>query len=243
MPRDLVYPPVIASAKMAFAAMGLRLDLQGGEHVPTVGGAVLASNHVSHVDFIFAGLGARPSRRLVRFMAKESIFTNRVAGPLMRGMHHICVDRSAGAESFAVALSMLRAGEVVGVFPEATISRSFQPKEFKTGAARLAQEAGVPLIPLGLWGTQRLMTYDERSSLKQRGVPIAIRVGPPVETGGSVDDVTLRLHDAVVAQVDAARAGYPDDGAGQWWQPADLGGTAPPRTDVSGPTTDPPPPL
>jgi len=232
MARDLVYPPVIASAKVAFAAMGLRLDVQGGAHVPTVGGAVLASNHVSHVDFIFAGLGARPSHRLVRFMAKEPIFAHRIAGPLMRGMHHISVDRSAGAESFAVALSMLRDGEVVGVFPEATISRSFQPKEFKSGAARLAQEAGVPLIPVGLWGTQRLMTYDKRSSLKQRGVPISIHVGPPVDTGGPVDDVTARLRDAVTEQVDAARATYPDDGAGQWWQPAHLGGAAPARQDL-----------
>jgi 1-acyl-sn-glycerol-3-phosphate acyltransferase len=188
---------------------------------------VIASNHVSHVDFIFAGLAARPSGRLVRFMAKESIFAHPVAGPLMRGMHHISVDRSAGAESFAEATAMLADGEVVGLFPEATISRSFEPKEFKNGAARLAQTAGCPLIPVALWGTQRLMTYDKRSSLKQRGVAITIRVGSPVDIEGSADEVTARLRDAVVAQVDAARAAYPDDGAGQWWQPAHLGGTAP----------------
>jgi len=229
--RDLVYPPVIGAARVAFFTMGLKLDVRGGEHVPTTGGAVLASNHVSHVDFIFAGLGARPSRRLVRFMAKESIFANRLAGPLMRGMHHISVDRSAGAESFATALSMLRDGEVVGVFPEATISRTFQPKEFKSGAARLAQEAGVPLVPVGLWGTQRLMTYDSHSSLKQRGVPISIYVGPSVDASGTVDDVTARLRAAVIEQVQAAQVSYPDDGTGAWWQPADLGGAAPARPD------------
>jgi 1-acyl-sn-glycerol-3-phosphate acyltransferase len=232
MPLDLVYPPVIGSARVAFAVLGLRLDVRGGEYVPSSGGAVLAGNHVSHVDFIFAGLVARPSRRLVRFMAKEPIFAHRIAGPLMRGMHHIPVDRSAGAQSFAQALSMLRYGEVVGVFPEATISRSFQPKEFKSGAARLAQEAGVPLVPVGLWGTQRLMTYDKRSSLKQRGVPITICAGPAVDLTGSAEDVTQRLREAVVGQVDAARSTYPDDGAGQWWQPADLGGTAPARQDL-----------
>jgi 1-acyl-sn-glycerol-3-phosphate acyltransferase len=227
VPRDLVYPPVIASARTAFGALGLRIDIAGGEHVPTSGPAVIASNHVSHVDFIFAGLAARPSRRLVRFMAKESIFAHPVAGPLMRGMHHISVDRSAGAESFAEAIAMLEAGEVVGLFPEATISRSFEPKGFKNGAARLAQTAGCPLVPVALWGTQRLMTYDKRSSLKQRRVAITIRVGPPVDTSGTADEVTQRLRDAVVAEVDAARGAYPDDGTGQWWQPVRLGGTAP----------------
>jgi 1-acyl-sn-glycerol-3-phosphate acyltransferase len=227
VPRDLVYPPVIASARAAFGALGLRIDIGGGEHVPTSGPAVIASNHISHVDFIFAGLAARPSRRLVRFMAKESIFAHPVAGPLMRGMHHISVDRSAGADSFAQAVAMLEAGEVVGLFPEATISRSFEPKEFKNGAARLAQTAGCPLLPVALWGTQRLMTYDKRSSLKQRGVAITIRAGAPVDTSGTADEVTQRLREAVIDQVDAARAAYPDDGTGQWWQPARLGGTAP----------------
>ena len=119
---------------VSFKALGLRLDVQGGEHVPTSGGAVLASNHIGHLDFIFAGLGGREARRHVRFMAKDSIFAHRIAGPLMRGMHHIPVDREAGSASFRDGLSALREGEIVGIFPEATISRSFEPKEFKSGA-------------------------------------------------------------------------------------------------------------
>jgi len=224
---ELVYPPVMGALRATFVGLGLKLQVHGGENVPRAGGAVLASNHVSHLDFVFVGLGARPSGRLVRFMAKKAVFDHPVAGPLMRGMKHIPVDREAGASSYAEALRRLRAGEVIGVFPEATISRSFQPKEFKTGAVRLARATRTPLIPVAVWGTQRLWTYDERSSLKQRGVPIAVWVGEPVDPSGDQHEATSRLREAVRGLLDQARAGYPDDGSGAWWQPADLGGTAP----------------
>lgn len=224
---DFVYPPVIGAAYGMFAALGLKLRVVGSENVPRSGAAVLASNHVSHLDFIFAGLGARPSRRYVRFMAKKSIFANKVAGPLMRGMHHISVDRERGAQSFKDALVALRAGEVVGIFPEATISRSFEPKQFKTGAVRLAAAGKAPVIPVALWGTQRLWTYDEHSTLKQRGVPVTIRVGEPIDPTGDEDEATARLRERIIDLVRQSQDDYPDDGVGQWWQPARLGGTAP----------------
>jgi 1-acyl-sn-glycerol-3-phosphate acyltransferase len=223
---DLVYPPVIAACVAAFKALGLRINVQGGEYMPTAGGAVLASNHISHLDFIFAGLGARQSRRYVRFMAKDSIFKHRIAGPLMRGMHHIAVDRDAGMSSYRDAMSALRDGEVVGVFPEATISRSFEPKEFKSGAERLAASTKVPLIPVALWGTQRLWTYDDRSSLMQRRVPIQVYVGEPIDSTGDREAVAAQLQTSVIELLHQAQAEYPDDGAGQWWQPLRLGGTA-----------------
>src|SRR3954471_19689856 len=119
---ELVYPPVIAACRLLFRALDLRFRVEGSEHLPRTGGAVLASNHVSYLDFIFAGLGAQPAKRLVRFMAKQEVFTHRISGPLMRGMHHIPVDRAAGLGSFKAALQALKGGEVVGVFPEATIS-------------------------------------------------------------------------------------------------------------------------
>ena len=90
--------------------------------MPRTGGVVLASNHVSYFDFIFCGYAARPAKRLVRFMAKKVTFDHKVSGPLMRSMHHIPVDRSAGADAMEHAIDSLRSGEVVGVFPEATIS-------------------------------------------------------------------------------------------------------------------------
>lgn len=224
---DLVYPPILLAGYGAFAALGLKVRVHGGEHLPRDGGAVLASNHVSYLDFIFAGYAARPSGRLVRFMAKDSVFRHRVAGPIMRSMHHIPVDRGAGAASFAHALESLRTGEVVGVFPEATMSRSFEPKAFKSGAARMAAEAGVPLVPMALWGTQRLWCYDERSSIRQFGVPVEIHVGEPVDASGDPEVATSRLRESISDLVGRAQQGYPDDGTGQWWQPARLGGTAP----------------
>ncbi|MDQ2586248.1 MULTISPECIES: lysophospholipid acyltransferase family protein [Saccharothrix] len=219
---DRVYPPVIAAAKLMFRVLDLRIAREGTEHVPTTGGAVLASNHVSYLDFIFAGFGALPARRLVRFMAKHEVFKHPVSGPLMRGMHHIPVDRGAGQASYQQALTALRSGEVVGIFPEATISRSFTVKEVKSGAVRLAAEAGVPLLPTAVWGTQRLWTKGRPKSLTQRHVPITIVVGEPIEP---TTDAALRTR--VQELLDHAQKSYPESGEGQWWQPAHLGGTAP----------------
>lgn len=222
---DRVYPPVIAAAKLMFKVLDLQITVEGAHHVPRTGGAVLASNHVSYLDFIFAGYGARPSGRLTRFMAKHEIFANKIAGPLMRGMHHIPVDRSAGQASFQQALSALRSGEVVGIFPEATISRSFTVKDIKSGANRLAHEAGVPLIPVALWGTQRLWTKGRPKNLTQRHVPITILIGEPFQPSpGDSGDALLRKR--LQELLDTAQANYPNE-PGAWWAPAHLGGSAP----------------
>lgn len=222
---DRVYPPVIAAAKLMFKVLDLRITVEGAHHVPRIGGAVLASNHVSYLDFIFAGYGARPSGRLTRFMAKHEIFANKIAGPLMRGMHHIPVDRSAGQASYQQALSALRTGEVVGIFPEATISRSFTVKDIKSGANRLAHEAGVPLIPVALWGTQRLWTKGRPKDLTQRHIPITILIGEPFEPSpGDSGDGLLRKR--MQDLLDTAQASYPTE-PGAWWAPAHLGGSAP----------------
>ncbi|WP_262284650.1 1-acyl-sn-glycerol-3-phosphate acyltransferase [Micromonospora sp. MA102] len=229
---ELVYPPVILAAKTMFRALDLRLRVDGSHHVPRTGGAVLASNHVSYLDFIFCGYGAHESGRLVRFMAKESVFRHKVSGPLMRGMKHIPVNRAAGAGSYASAVSALRRGEVVGLFPEATISRSFTVKDLKNGAARMAQEAAVPLLPVALWGTQRLWTKGRPRTLTRRHTPITILVGEPIDPADHPDGnaLTAELRTRLTALVDRAQREYPDQPAGPddaWWQPAHLGGTAP----------------
>jgi 1-acyl-sn-glycerol-3-phosphate acyltransferase len=224
---ELVYPPALGAGYLMFAGMRLKVRVTGAGNIPRSGGVVLASNHVSYLDFIFVGFAARRSGRLVRFMAKESVFRHPVAGPLMRGMKHIPVDRTAGAASYSHAVDALRDGEAVGVFPEATMSRSLEPKAFKTGAVRMADEAHVPLVPMAIWGTQRLYSYDSRSSMLQLGVPVEIHVGTPVDSSGDPEQATARLRSAVIHLVDQARAAYPADGTGQWWHPARLGGTAP----------------
>ncbi len=226
---EIVYPPVIAAAKIMFRVLGLKIKVVGHENIPATGGAVISCNHVSYLDFIFAGLGANPAGRLVRFMAKKEVFDHRVSGPLMRGMHHIPVDRDNGASSYIAALKALKSGETVGVFAEATISQSFTVKEIKSGAVRMAVAAKVPLIPMAVWGTQRLWTKGRKRRLWQRGTPILILVGEPMHPtrGDDYDQVTKELHDRMQELVDRAQSEYPVDGTGQWWQPAHLGGTAP----------------
>lgn len=225
--RDLTYPPIILTAKAAFKVLGLNFQISGSEHVPSAGGAVLAVNHVSYVDFIFAGLAAQPAHRLVRFMAKCEVFDHRVSGPIMRSLHHISVDRANGAESYTAALDYLAAGEIVGVFPEATISRSFELKEFKNGATRLAASAQVPVVPLILWGTQRIYTKDHPRDLG-RGKPIAMTIGAPLTpTTRDHEQAHVALHEQMAAMLDETIRAYPQMPPGAWWVPRRYGGSAP----------------
>jgi len=226
--RDLTYPPVILMAKTLFKLLGMKFMTSGTDHIPKTGGAILAANHIGYVDFLFDGLATLPSGRLVRFMAKKEAFDNKVSGPIMRSLHHIAVDRERGETSYNQAVDFARAGEIVGIFPEATISRSFEIKELKTGAVRMAAEAGVPLIPMVTWGTQLLKTKDHDSDLKGRGKTIALYVGEPLEvTGRDPVGETEQLRAAMAALLDRAIADYPISPEGQWWAPSRLGGTAP----------------
>ena len=226
---DLSYPPIILSAKVLFRALGLKFQMSGTENIPRTGGALLAFNHVSYIDFVLGGFAAQPSGRLVRFMAKREVFDHPVGGPVMRSMHHISVDRADGAASLEEARRYLEDGEVVGIFPEATISRSFEVKDLKTGAARIAAEAGVPLVPVVLWGTQRLMTKDHPRDFS-RGKTIGIRVGEPLHPDGA-DPVadTAELRKRLETLLDEAIDAYPDEEQppGSWWLPASRGGSAP----------------
>ncbi|MBW8486661.1 lysophospholipid acyltransferase family protein [Actinomadura parmotrematis] len=228
---EIVYPPVIKTALALFKALNITFRVEGTERIPRTGGAVLVSNHVSYLDFIFAGLAAHPAGRLVRFMAKKEIFDNRVAGPLMRGMHHIPVDREAGASSYKAALKALKDGEIIGVFAEATISRSFEVKDIKSGAVRMAVAGKVPLVPITIWGPQRLWTKGRKRRLLQRNVPVTILVGEPMypKRGDDYDKVTEELHARLAELAEKAQREYPEipKPGEDWWQPAYLGGSAP----------------
>ena len=147
--KDYVYPIVVLKLKAIWRILGFRFSFKGQENLKVKGGAVIAMNHVGYLDFAFVGTGALPAKRYIRFMAKKSIFDHKISGPLMRGMHHISVDRENGSTSFVAAMRALRAGELVGIFPEATISQSFEVKELKslitiydTVSTQLATEPG-----------------------------------------------------------------------------------------------------
>ena len=227
--RDVTYPPIIVTAKVAFRALGQRFQMTGTEHVPREGGVLLAYNHVGYVDFVYGGFAANPSGRLVRFMAKRELFDHKWVGPLMRSLHHVEVDRGEGVASFHTAVELLQQGEAVGIFPEATISRAMELKEFKTGAVRIAAEAGVPLVPVIMWGTQRMMTKDHPRDFS-RGKTIAIRVGEPMHpTGDDPVGDTAKLQAQMSQMLDEVIADYPsaEQPPGSWWLPARHGGSAP----------------
>ena len=227
---ELVYRPVIATALTVFRGLDLRMTIEGTENIPRTGGAIVASNHISYLDFIIVGAAGLPSKRLIRFMAKQEIFRHWAAGPLMRGMKHISVDRSAGAASFNAAVRALKDGEVVGLFPEATISLSFTVKQLKNGAARMAIDAGVPLIPVAVWGGQRIWTKHRKPKLV-RHVRVNVIVGEPLDPqpGESVGALTTRLSDAIKDLLATAQQRSPMKPAegDDWWLPAHLGGGAP----------------
>ncbi|NDE50979.1 MAG: 1-acyl-sn-glycerol-3-phosphate acyltransferase [Actinobacteria bacterium] len=226
---DFVYPPVISLVKGFWKYLDLQFTIQGEANIPREGAAILAINHVSYLDFAIAGTAALPSQRLVRFMAKKEIFDHPVAGPLMRGMKHISVDRKNGGPSFIAALKALHAGEIVGVFPEATISQSFELKEMKNGVIRLAIESGAPIIPVVVWGSQRIWTKKVSRDFSRSSIPVTISAGTPFYCGPN-DEVESRLEFLRVQMSELltrVQSEYPDSPIGQRWAPARLGGTAP----------------
>jgi 1-acyl-sn-glycerol-3-phosphate acyltransferase len=226
---ELVYPPVIGAAKLFWRYLGLKFTITGEKNIPHQGGAIIAINHIGYLDFALSGTAFLPAKRYIRFMAKKEIFDNKIAGPLMRGMHHINVDRSNGSASFVAALRALRSGELIGIFPEATISKSFEIKELKTGVVRLAMGAGVPVIPTIIWGSQRLWTKGRKRSLKRAHIPIHISIGDPIlfSKDDDVVQAEANLRATMKRMLDEVQAAYPDSHAGQWWAPLRLGGTAP----------------
>ncbi|MFN8068198.1 MAG: lysophospholipid acyltransferase family protein [Mycolicibacterium insubricum] len=215
----------IASA-LALRAAGSKVTNVGIDNIPAVGGAVVAINHTSYIDWLPAGLSTRPLRRRMRFMIKAEM--TRVPGVnfLITRARTIPVDRSAGAGAYSVAVDNLRAGELVAVYPEATISRSFELKEFKSGAARMALEADVPIIPMIVWGAHRIWTKDRPRRLGRHKIPITVAVGAPIPPSGEPAELDARLHTAMAGLLEDVIGGYPYP-PGAHWMPARLGGSAP----------------
>ena len=194
--------------------------------------SVIAINHTSYLDFIHAALAVRESKRKLRVMAKTELANNKVLAFLMRGCGVIEVDRSAGASAFQAGVDALRRGELVGVYPEATISRSFEIKEFKSGAARMAIEAKAPIIPVIVWGAQRVVTKCGPKNLGRNHFPISVEVGAPIDPVEPADALTeiLRIEmDAILRHV---QDGFAHE-SGAYWVPRRLGGGAPTREEAA----------
>lgn len=228
---ELLYTGIIGFARTLFKVQGLDITMRGERNFPEVGGAVVVINHTGYFDFVYGGIPARVHKRFIRYMAKVEVFDHKVAGPIMRELKHIPVDRTAGADSFKEAVNRLRAGELVGVFPEATISRSFEIKGFKSGAVRMALEAGVPILPVTIWGSQRVWTKGLPKKLLRPKVPIIIEVGAPMQpyepVADCVQELRARMQSTLELLQDEYARRYGPYPAGAPWVPARLGGSAP----------------
>lgn len=214
------------TAQLAVLATGTRITYHGEEYIPERGGAVVAINHTSYVDFLPAGLAVHRQGRRLRFMIKAEMQQVKAVNFLIKHTRTIPVDRGAGAGAYAVAVQRLREGELVGVYPEATISRSFELKEFKTGAARMAIEADVPIVPVIVWGAQRIWTKDHPHKLGRAKIPITVQVGAPVRAREDIAQTDAALRDAMTGLLHLAQEHYPRE-PGAFWLPRRLGGTAP----------------
>ncbi|MGH3553083.1 MAG: lysophospholipid acyltransferase family protein, partial [Mycobacterium sp.] len=175
-----VFRTLEIAAKAVIAATGTKVTLQNLENIPRTGGAVIAINHTSYVDWLPAAFAVYRRGRRIRYMIKAEMQRVKLVNFLIKHTKTIPVNRGAGADAYADAVRLLRAGEVIGVMPEATISRSFELKDFKTGAARMALEAQVPMVPLIVWGAQRIWTKGHPRNLGRKKIPITVAVGPPL---------------------------------------------------------------
>ena len=224
-----VYGTAIQLARLVWRAQGLTFTVTGVENLPRTGGAVIAINHTSYFDFTFAGLPAYQQHlgRKVRFMAKKEVFDNKMTGPLMRSMRHIAVDREQRCGLLRGGLRRLKEGDFVGVYPEATISRSFEIKDFKSGAARMAIAAGVPIVPHIVWGAQRIWTKDHPKNMWRPKVPICVAVGKPIQPTLPAAELTALLHSRMQHLLDEVQDAYGPHPPGEFWVPHRLGGGAP----------------
>jgi len=228
---ELVYPVAAGAARVLFRALGLRIDVDGAELVPRSGPVILAANHVSFLDFTLLGLAASPRR--VRFLTRADAFDHRAAGPFLRAMRHVPVDRTAPAAAYLTSRRLLGDGEALGIFPEAGISQAYDVRELMPGAVALAVETGAPLVPVAIWGPQRIASARRPLDLR-RGRPVSISVGPPIALlpGTGVVSATVDLGVRLQHMLDRLQARprhQPAPGEAAPWHPVRLGGSAPTR--------------
>ncbi|MEE3852262.1 lysophospholipid acyltransferase family protein [Gordonia sp. LSe1-13] len=226
-----VYRTLEVIAHGLVRAQGLDLRFSGLDNIPRAGGAVLAVNHTSYVDFLPVALGLYRAGRRTRFMIKSEVMDIAIMRFLVNHTKTVPVNRSAGSDAYRLAVEELRDGEIVAVYPESTISRSFELKEFKTGAARMAGESGVPIVPAIVWGAQRQWTKTDTGN-RQMGrsrLPVAVSYGAPLHVGADEEpqSATARLHEEMTTLLHHVQDEYGPHPHGEFWVPARLGGSAP----------------
>jgi 1-acyl-sn-glycerol-3-phosphate acyltransferase len=216
----------------AVAAMnGTKLKFEGLENIPARGGALIALNHTSYLDWMPASIAAHERNRRLRFMIKAEMAEVKAVNYAIKHLGLIPVDRTMGHDAYAVAVQRMRQGEIVGLHPEATISRSYELREFKSGAARMALEAQVPIIPMIVWGAHRIWPKDHPKKLVRNKIPITVAVGPGLPPRGDAEQLNAVLRQAMNSLLYRVQEEYPHP-EGEYWVPRRLGGDAPSQ-DVS----------
>ena len=215
VPSGVVKVPVLGiepqQALLAAAHPALvpyaRFDIEGTERIPESGPAIIVANHRSYFDPLALGMALARRGRPVRFLGKKEVFDAPVVGQLAKAFGGIRVERGTGSDEPLLAAAVaLEAGEIVALMPQGTIPRGeafFDPElKGRWGAARLAQMTGAPVIPVGIWGTERVWPRSSRvpNVLNVTNPPlITIRVGPPVKLAGkSLDADTKKIMKAIV---------------------------------------------
>lgn len=228
---NFLYRQITHIGRGVTLAQGLKMRLSGEENIPDKGGAVIVCNHTGYMDFLFGAFLAYRKRRLVRYLAKASIFQAPVAGQLFQVMGHVPVDRIDGGASIVKGIELAKSGELVGVFAEGTISRSFEIRSMRNGAARIAHGAGVPIIPQVIFGSQRIWTKGQKKHLGRPKTPVLIKALEPYYTTGDFDadiaEVRRRMQEALEGLWAEYEAEFGPMPAGEFWVPARKGGGAP----------------
>lgn len=228
---NFLYRQITHIGRGVTLAQGLKVRLSGEENIPDKGGAVIVCNHTGYMDFLFGAFLAYRKRRLVRYLAKASIFKAPVAGQLFRLMGHVPVDRIDGGASIVKGIELAKSGELVGVFAEGTISRSFEIRSMRNGAARIAHGAGVPIVPQVIFGSQRIWTKGQKKHLGRTKTPVLIKALEPYYTTGDFDadiaEVRRRMQEALEGLWADYEAEFGPMPAGEYWVPARKGGGAP----------------
>jgi 1-acyl-sn-glycerol-3-phosphate acyltransferase len=244
-PDDRFYRLLVYTGLALRRLFRIRVLITGREHLPgpeplhgpsrrgTPGtGAVVAITHFGYLDFAFAEMLLWWNNRAqLRYLIHQGAADHWLAGPAISATGQVVVPYGDGSGAYDAAVANLRAGEYIAILPEAGVSRSFRVRECKTGAVRMAAEAGVPILPVSVWGAHRLMTRHHGFSPRRAWrAPVRIHVGEPLLPDPAVDApaATARLREVLQAGIDAGIADFPLAPApGAWWMPAELGGGAP----------------
>lgn len=238
---ELAYGLVNSVGRGVLRSLAVDVRTHGLEHLPRRGPVILASTHGSYLDFVVLEKAAIQRDRYVRFMTRSDAWVPPLLSFAMDRMRHIPVDRAAPAGAYLTGLQRLRDDEAVGVFPEAGISFSFTVRALMPGVAALARETGAPVVPVAMWGAQRIATvgapHPAPDPTRRRVVDVAM--GPPLHAAPG-DDLTAWTRvlgstlTRMLEELQRLPRHRPRPGEHAAWYPAHLGGRAPTRAQSVG---------